>query len=420
MTEPTESPAVPTARTSEAPRTPPALPETTPVAEPATTAVASDEDGYITPLAQPVSQAVGGVVLLTCAAVALIWANSPWQSGYAALWHAPVLGTTLQHAVNDGLMALFFLLVGLEIKYELQDGALSSWRKASLPVVGAIGGMLLPAAIFWSLARGTDAVVGWGVPMATDIAFALGIVALLGNRVPAGLRVFLAALAIADDIGAVLVIAVFYTPQVSLTALIAVAVIMAVLFACNARRVLMLWPYAVLGAALWYAVLQSGIHASIAGVLLAATIPTHDARRLPQRIEHLLSRFITFGVVPLFALANAGVTLPADIGAFLREPAVSASALGLLIGKPLGIFGIAWLSVKAGIAALPDDADWPRVFGVAALGGIGFTMSLFVAMLAFGSGPQLGAATIGVLIGSTVSGVLGAALLSWWPRTRRA
>jgi NhaA family Na+:H+ antiporter len=181
-----------------------------------------------------------------------------------------------------------------------------------------------------------------------------------------------------------------------------------------------MWPYALLGAALWYAVFRSGIHASIAGVLLAAAIPTHDARRLPQRIEHVLSRFITFGVVPLFALANAGVALPADVGTFLREPAVVASALGLLLGKPLGIFGVAWLSVKTGIAALPDDADWPHVFGVAALGGIGFTMSLFVAMLAFGSGPQLGAATIGVLIGSTASGVAGALWLSWLPRPRRA
>lgn len=417
MTQPTELPAAPTES--------PPMPGTERVAAVAAAggaaeAVATDEDGYITPLPQPASQAVGGVVLLACAGLALVWANSPWHTSYDALWHTPLLGSSLQHVVNDGLMALFFLLVGLEIKYELQDGALSSWRQASLPVVGAIGGMVLPATIFWAFARGTTAAPGWGVPMATDIAFALGIVALLGERVPAGLRVFLAALAIADDIGAVLVIALFYTPQASLAALVAVAGIMAVLFACNARRVLTLWPYAVLGAALWYAVLRSGIHASIAGVLLAATIPTHDARQLPQRIEHLLGRAITFGVVPLFALANAGVAIPADVGAFLREPAVVATALGLLIGKPLGIFGVAWLSVKAGVAALPDGADWPRVFGVATLGGIGFTMSLFVAMLAFGTGPQLGAATIGVLIGSLISGIVGAALLSWWPRMRRA
>lgn len=414
MTQPTDSPL--------APATPTGSTET-PGTEAAAVIGAPDNgqnDGYLTPLPQPTSQAVGGVVLLACTGLALVWANSPWRDAYHALWHAPRLGTSLQHVVNDGLMALFFLLVGLEIKYELQDGALSTWRKASLPVVGALGGMLLPATIFWTIARGTTAAPGWGVPMATDIAFALGIVALLGDRVPAGLRVFLAALAIADDIGAVLVIAVFYTPQVSLGALVAVAALMAVLFACNARRVLVLWPYALLGAALWYGVLRSGIHASIAGVLLAATIPTHDARRLPQRIEHLLTRAITFGVVPLFALANAGVALPADLGAFLREPAVQASALGLLIGKPLGIFGVAWLSVKAGFAALPDDADWPRVFGVAALGGIGFTMSLFVAMLAFGSGTELGAATIGVLIGSTLSGIVGVLVLTWRTRPRRA
>jgi NhaA family Na+:H+ antiporter len=278
---------------------------------------------------------------------------------------------------------------------------------------------VLPATIFWVLARGSAAAPGWGVPMATDIAFALGIVALLGNRVPAALRVFLAALAIADDIGAVMVIAVFYTPEVSLGALVAVAVIMAALFACNAGRVLEVWPYALLGAALWYAVLRSGIHASIAGVLLAAAIPTHDARRLPQRIERMLGGLITFGVVPLFALANAGVSVPPDVGAFLREPAVVASALGLFLGKPLGIFSVAWIAVKTGMAALPDGADWPHVFGVAALGGIGFTMSLFVAMLAFGSGTQLGASTIGVLIGSTLSGIVGAAMLSRLPRTHR-
>jgi len=372
----------------------------------------SKEEGLISLEPQPVSQAVGGVVLLGCAALALVWANSGWASTYEAFWHAGIGGWSLRHLVNDGLMALFFLLVGLEIKHEMQDGALSSWRQASLPVMGAIGGMVLPAAIYVLLARGTTAISGWGIPMATDIAFALGIVALLGNRVPPGLRVFLAALAIADDIGAVLVIAIFYTPDVNVVALGAVAGIMAALMGLNARRVLTVWPYALLGLVLWYAVHLSGVHASIAGVLLAATIPTHEARRLPERIEHALGGPITFGVVPLFAIANAGVTIPADVGTFLREPAVIASAAGLVIGKPFGIFGAAWLSVKLGIASLPEQADWRRVFGVATLGGIGFTMSLFIAALAFGEGPRLGAATIGVLIGSFVTGAVGALWLS--------
>ena len=369
------------------------------------------EEGYVSEKAPPPSQALSGLLLLLCAAVALVWANSSAQASYHGLLHAEVAGWSALHFINDGLMAVFFLLVGLEIKHELQDGALSSVRKAALPVVGAAGGMLLPAAIYALVAMGTPAARGWGIPMATDIAFALGIVALLGNRVPAALRIFLAALAIADDIGAVLVIAVFYTPSVATLALAAIVVIMLVLFRLNKRQVHAVWPYLVGGLLLWIAVYKSGVHASIAGVLLAFTIPSRGEHSVQHRIEQVLARPVNFGIVPIFALANAGVTLPADVAAFATQPAVTATMLGLLIGKPLGIFGAAWLAVKVRWAELPADCTWGGLFGVAILGGIGFTMALFIAGLAFGESPQLDAAKIGVLCGSLLTGSLGAAVL---------
>jgi len=309
-------------------------------------------------------------------------------------------------------MAIFFLLVGLEIKHEIQDGALSSLRKAALPVVGAAGGMLLPAVIYALVAAGTPAARGWGIPMATDIAFALGIVALLGERVPAALRIFLAALAIADDIGAVLVIAIFYTPSVVTLALTAIVAIMSALFWLNRRGVQSVWPYAVGGGLLWIAVYQSGVHASIAGVLLAVTIPSRGADCVQHRIEQALAKPVNFFIVPIFALANAGVTLPADVAAFATQPAVTATALGLIVGKPLGIFGAAWLAVKARVAELPVDSTWGGLFGVAILGGIGFTMALFIAGLAFGESAQLDAAKIGVLGGSIITGTVGAIVLA--------
>jgi len=357
------------------------------------------------------SQALSGVLLLASAAVALLWANSPWRDGYQALWHTPVAGWSLQHVVNDGLMTLFFLLVGLEIKHELQDGALSSWRKAALPVVGAIGGMLVPAVLYTLVARGTDANAGWGVPMATDIAFALGVIALLGDRVPAGLRIFLAALAIADDIGAVLVIALFYTPSVSVPALGVSAAVLGLLLLLNARGVGTTWPYVVLGGVLWFAVYRSGIHASIAGVLLSVAIPARGMDNVQDRLESVLQHPVTYGVVPIFALANAGVTFPEQLGGFLTQPAVLGASIGLVLGKPIGIVGAAWLAVRLRIAQLPDDADWARVMGVGILGGIGFTMSLFIATLAFGESTQLDAAKVGVFIGSLTTGLAGALVL---------
>lgn len=382
-----------------------------------TTVSENDDAGLIATTPPSARQTLSGALLLGCALLALIWANSPWAPQYHALWHRPLGPTTLLHAVNDGLMALFFLMVGLEIKYEIQDGALSSLRQAALPIVGAIGGMLLPALVYIAVARDSEAIRGWGIPMATDIAFALAIVAVLRDRVPTGLRVFLAALAIADDIGAVLVIALFYTPAVHLLALAATALLVGALLLMNRKCVSSVWPYLAGGLLLWCAVAVSGIHASIAGVLLAFTIPTRiptgGAHSVRHRLERGLQWPVTYLILPVFAFANAGVTLPPSFATFASQPALLASALGLVVGKPLGITGAAWLAVRAGWASLPVGADWPRVFGVAALGGIGFTMSLFIAALAFGEGVLLDAAKVGVLAGSLMAGSAGAVLLIW-------
>ncbi len=380
-----------------------------------TTVYAEDDAGLIATTPPSAGQTLSGALLLGCALLALIWANSPWAPQYHALRHLPIGPTTLLYAVNDGLMALFFLMVGLEIKYEIQDGALSSLRQAALPIVGAIGGMLLPALVYVAVARDSEAMRGWGIPMATDIAFALALVAVLRDRVPTGLRVFLAALAIADDIGAVLVIALFYTPAVHMLALGATALLVGALLLMNRKCVSSVWPYLAGGLLLWCAVAVSGIHASIAGVLLAFTIPTRiptgGAHSVRHRLERGLQWPVTYLILPVFAFANAGVTLPPSFATFASQPALLASALGLVVGKPLGITGAAWLAVRAGWASLPAGADWPRVFGVAALGGIGFTMSLFIAALAFGEGVLLDAAKVGVLAGSLVAGSAGALLL---------
>ena len=412
------------------------------------------------------TSAAGGLVLLACTAVALAWANSPWAAGYHHLWETPVtvgapgFGLTLSlHAwVNDGLMAVFFFLVGLEIKREVLVGELATRRSATLPVAAALGGMLAPALLYTAVNAGGPGARGWGVPMATDIAFALGILALLGDRVPAGLRVFLAALAIADDLGAVLVIALFYTSALDWGALAGAAVVLAALLGLNragARRPL---TYALLGAVLWLLVLASGVHATIAGVLLAMTIPARtrinevqfldraeasladfraadepgttvltnrghqeaiqalesacDAAQAPlQRIEHALHGFVAFVVMPIFALANAGVPLGAGAGAALASPVALGVALGLVVGKPLGIVAASWLAVRSGAADLPAGVAWRHVHGAGWLGGIGFTMSLFVAGLAFADAATLDTAKLGVLGASVLAGSVGYVLL---------
>jgi NhaA family Na+:H+ antiporter len=408
---------------------------------------------------------LGGIALLVATAVALGWANSPWAEGYHHFWEQTLsIGPTsspmtmsLHHWINDGLMVVFFLVVGLEIKRELLVGELASARQAMLPIAGALGGMIVPALIYASLNAGGVGASGWGVPMATDIAFALGIMALLGPRVPLGLKVFLTALAIVDDLGAVLVIALFYTSSIDVGALLAAAAALGVAFALNRARVMVLWPYLTVGVVLWYFVLQSGIHATIAGVLLALTIPafatmtsrefSSQARALLDtfdcevvdsdrvidsraqqdalfeldyaasrvnapllRIEHALHSVVSYGLMPLFALANAGVTL-GSVGEALRTPITWGVILGLCVGKVLGISLFSWLGVRLNLASLPLGVNWRHMMGAGVLGGVGFTMSLFIAALAFSQPALNEEAKIGILIASAVSGIVGFVLL---------
>ena len=401
-----------------------------------TTNVSTTADGLPEPLIARVlgpfqrffsTSASGGLLLLASSAVALIWANSPWAAAYHQLWETPFsIGTptwgltlSLHDWVNDGLMAIFFFLVGLEIKREVLIGELSTRRSATLPVAAALGGMVVPALLYASVNAGGPGAAGWGVPMATDIAFALGVLALLGDRVPTSLRVFLAALAIADDLGAVLVIAFFYTSAIDWAALGGAGVVLLFLIGLNragARRPV---TYALLGAVLWVFMLKSGIHATIAGVVLALTIPARTriseepfrgASPL-QQMEHALHGVVAFVIMPIFALANAGVSLGTDIGAVVSSPIAIGVALGLLLGKPIGITLASVIAVRSGAADLPTGASWRHVHGAAWLGGIGFTMSLFIAGLAFKTAEQLDIAKLAVLGASTLAGAIGYMLL---------
>jgi NhaA family Na+:H+ antiporter len=358
-----------------------------------------------------------GLLLMVAAAAAVAWANLAGDS-YVRFWEVPItigiapaaLSKPLLLWINDGLMAVFFFLVGLEIKREILGGELASVRKAMLPVVAAVGGMVVPAAIYSLLnARGPGA-AGWGIPMATDIAFALGALALLGSRVAPSLRIFLTAVAIADDLGAVVVIAAFYTGDLVWAAILIAAAVLGVLVVVNRLGVARLAPYLLLGAVLWVAVLKSGVHPTIAGVVLAFTIPSGPA--LAGRLEHALEPWVAFGIMPVFALANAGVRLSSDLGSALLDPVALGIVLGLFLGKQLGVAASCWVVVRLGLASLPSQASWRQLYGVALLCGIGFTMSLFIATLAFGASAQLEAAKIGVLGGSLLSGVVGYLVLA--------
>lgn len=340
---------------------------------------------------------MSGIVLMATAAVALIWANSPWSAQYVSFWE-PFL-----HWINDGLMAVFFFLVGLEIKREILIGELASVQKATLPIVAALGGMLVPALIYVGLNGGGPGARGWGIPMATDIAFALGVLNLLGSRVPLALKVFLAAVAIADDIGAVAVIALFYSSNIQWGLLGLAALLVAGLFALNRMGVRNLLVYILLGLVLWFLFLKSGIHATIAGVLLATTIP----RSRVEELEHALQPWVSYLIMPLFALANAGVSLA---GGAIDRVGMGVAA-GLVIGKPIGVATASWLAVKAKIAELPEGVDWRQLLGAGVLAGIGFTMSLFISDLAFEDAAMLIEAKIAILGASVLMGLAGFAIL---------
>ena len=395
----------------------------------------------------------GGAVLLVAAVIALAWANSPWKEGYHAFWETGLLlrvggverAMDLRHLVNDALMALFFFVVGLEIKRELVTGELRTWRHAALPAFGALGGMVVPAVLYLTVNAGSPGHGGWGIPMATDIAFAVGVVALLGRRVHPSLKVFLLALAIVDDIGAILVIAVFYSHGFRPEALLVAAGLVAAVVALRAARVLWVPLYALVGALLWAAVYESGVHATIAGVVLGLLAPARPLTAasvasewsadlavepgpaevkamtalakstvsVAERLEHMLHPLTSFAIVPVFALANAGVTVESSA---LRAPGALrvavGVALGLVAGKLLGVTAFSWAALRLRLASLPEGMRFPQLVALAATAGIGFTVSLFIAGLAF-DGPELeAAAKIGILGASVAAALAGLALLA--------
>lgn len=411
-------------------------------------------------------EASGGILLLLCTVMALLWANSPWDSAYTNLWQTPltigiggfVLTKPLLLWINDGLMAVFFFVVGLEIKREVVVGELASFRKAALPIAAALGGMVVPAALYMALNAGKAGAPGWGIPMATDIAFALGVLALLGKRAPLSLKLFLTAFAIVDDLGAVLVIAIFYTTQLSWLSLAIGAGFLVALIVVNRAGVRHSLIYAVLGIGLWLAFLKSGVHATVAGVLLAMTIPLRpridsqtflersrtildmiDANKSGanhsenkhkkqaafqtfesickqaesplQRMEHALHPWVSFAIMPIFALANAGVTLSSGTTPAFSHPVALGVILGLALGKQFGITLFAWLAVRIGLADLPKDISWRQIYGTGWLGGIGFTMSLFIANLAFDSNSLLSMAKAGILTASLLAAIGGLSIL---------
>jgi NhaA family Na+:H+ antiporter len=413
------------------------------------------------------NQASGGIVLLATTILALVLANSPLRDAYHHFWEIDVtigsqafgLTQSLHHWINDGLMAAFFFVVGLEIKREFLAGELASLRKATLPIAAALGGMIVPAAIFALVNIGTADIRGWGIPMATDIAFALGVIALLGDRVSRPLAIFLTALAIVDDLGAVLVIAIFYTGSLSWSALAFAATCLMILIIGN--RLGLQHPnfYALIGLGLWVALLKSGIHASIAGVLIGATIPVqarhqhdefitktenlldryrksnsvpgpfhneqrlgtllalehvcHDAMSPLQRMEHEMTRWIIYGVMPIFALANAGISLSiTELGNALTHPITVGISLGLLVGKPLGIVLFSWLAIRLKLCDLPIGSRWTDIVGIGILAGIGFTMSMFITNLAYLDVERIANAKVGIFAASILAGVIGYLILS--------
>ena len=363
-----------------------------------------------------------GIILIAVAALALIVANSGASDLYFDTLHRYVAGISIAHWINDALMALFFLLVGLEIKREFLVGQLSTWGTRILPGAAAIGGMAVPAIIFVVINSGDDvALRGWAVPTATDIAFALGVLSLLGSRVPTSLKVFLTALAILDDLGAVVIIAIFYTEDLDLLMLGAAAAILVLLIVINRRGVVSIPVYLAIGVVLWYVVYQSGIHATLAGVALALTIPIRSRRteHSPlERLEHGLSPWVAFLIVPIFGFANAGVALGGS-GISVTDSMPLGVALGLFVGKQIGVFGPAFLLIRFRLAPMPTGANLLQVYGVAVLCGIGFTMSLFIGLLAYSTSPTLIDETkIGVLVGSALSAVVGAAILVMAARRR--
>ncbi|WAC14955.1 Na+/H+ antiporter NhaA [Dyadobacter pollutisoli] len=407
----------------------------------------------------------GGIILFVCVIIAIIWVNSPWAESYHHLWETRlmvgfsryVFNQPLHIWINDGLMAIFFFVIGLELKREFMAGELSSLKKASLPMMAALGGMLVPAFIYFVLNRGLGSQGGWGIPMATDIAFALALLSMAGDHIPNSVKVFLSALAVADDLGAVLVIAFFYTAHIAFAPLAIAGIFLAVLMIGNLMGVRGTIFYLIIGIAVWAGFLFSGVHATIAGVLVAFTMPARtkinekdyvrnvreytsdfenaipqngslttseqhqtiekikrismDAETPLQKVEYSLHPWVAFVIMPLFALSNAGMDIGSDFFSSLINPVSAGVAVGLLAGKFIGVAGFTWIMVRAGLSELPDRASWAHIVGVAMLAGVGFTMSLFVTGLAFGHGEMVDQSKYGILLASLIAGISGIAFL---------
>lgn len=359
------------------------------------------------------SEKSSGILILLCTLVSLAIANSPLSEPYLHFWHLQILGLSVEQWVNDGLMAIFFLFIGLELERELYSGELSDIKNALLPIFAAAGGIALPALIHFSLNMGTPTQVGMGIPMATDIAFALGVLALLGSRVPVSLKIFLTALAVMDDLGAIIVIAVFYTASLSTEYLLAAAGVFVLMVVMNRKlRVIALVPYLVGGAIMWYFMLKSGVHATIAGVMLAFAIPfsvkQDDEASPSHKLEHFLHKPVAFLILPIFAFANTGIVIGSSWAQDLSSANSMGIVTGLVIGKPLGITLLVFIAVFLGICRLPLDMNWKHVFGAGLLGGIGFTMSIFITNLAFTGAPELiNASKIAILLASVTAGSVG-------------
>lgn len=355
------------------------------------------------------SEKAGGFILVFATAISLLLANSAFQAEYSDFWNITMGGHSLTHWINDGLMTIFFLLIGLELEREIYQGELSDIKNATLPIVGALGGMLVPAAIFLIFNFGTESQAGAGIPMATDIAFAIGILSLLGKKVPASLKVFLTALAVIDDLGAIIIIAIFYTQTLSLVNLFIALGIFAVLVVLNRMKINNLLPYLIGGVAMWYFMLHSGVHATITGVLLAFAIPFGNGKnKTPSnKVLHFLHKPVAFVILPLFASANTCIILGDNlIGGLANNNSIGIMA-GLVVGKPLGITLFALIGFWLGICASPSDLKWKNILGAGMLGGIGFTMSIFITLLAFSDAVIIDHSKIAILLGSLISGILG-------------
>ncbi len=351
----------------------------------------------------------GGILLILVTALSLFLANSVVSADYVAFWNTQIGNHTVTDWINDGLMTIFFLLIGLELEREIYKGELSNIKNAALPIFGALGGMVVPAGLFLLLNFGTATQNGAGIPMATDIAFAIGVLSLLGNRVPTSLKIFLTALAVIDDLGAILVIAIFYTKSIAYDNLAIAAGIMGVLFILNRMKIQNLIPYLVGGFIMWYFMLSSGVHATITGVLLAFVIPFSggSSKTTSYKLQHFLHKPVAFLILPLFAMANTCIAINTDWHEGLSHPNALGIILGLVVGKPVGILLFAFLSVILGICALPSDVKWKHILGAGMLGGIGFTMSIFVTILAFTDPEVITYSKIAILIASLTSGTIG-------------